>query len=355
MTVYIGGKGYPALIDSGSQINVLQKSIQEEHHLPLRYDGNHIVIGAGQHRTPLDGIIEFCEVRVGSITTNIHFFVQTKCGYAVLLGMPALNALCLSIDCFSGLATMVTKDKKLIQLQAVNPNDVAHTNTLDGSASGDSRSNTLQLSCNQQTIKLIDSGTWTNKPTTHHINTKSKSVAEKIRPTAVPSSSFVQQPLKTITYSRDPYATPLTPTPPAFTPTEKLTAERVDALHFGPTGFVNKEERNLLLHVLKLRINAIAFDKEDKLSLNPDYADPFVINLGPHTPWTDFRPPYAKADRSAAISLLQDQLRDGDLEYSDSPYVTSHFYVKKKDGSLRLIIDMRSANQYTIRDANIPP
>ncbi|KAE8224501.1 hypothetical protein CF326_g8022, partial [Tilletia indica] len=354
MTVFIGGKGYPALLDSASQINVMQRSVQEEHQLPLRYDGKHIVIGAGQQQTPLDGIIEFCEVRVGSVVANIHFFVQARCGYAVLLGMPALNSLCLSIDCSSGLATLVTRDKKLVQLQAVDTSDPAHTNTLNGSASGDTHSNALTFCCNQHKVKLIKSGTWTNKVTTHHVNTKRKLVADKILPTAAPSSSFVHQPLRPITYTRDPYSSPLTPTPPPFCPTEKLTIDRVESLHFGPKDFINIEERNLLLHVLKIRSDALAFDKQDKRYLSPEIADPYYINTIPHASWTDFTPSYPKADRSAAIALLQDQLRDGDLEYSQSPYVTSHFYVKKKDGSLRLIIDMRSANAYTIRDANIP-
>ncbi|KAE8236273.1 hypothetical protein A4X13_0g9205, partial [Tilletia indica] len=190
---------------------------------------------------------------------------------------------------------------------------------------------------------------------TYHLNTKRKSVEDKIRPTAAPSSAFVHQPLRPITFTRDPYLTPLNPQPPPFTYTSKLTEERIKNLHFGPDDFINVEERNLLLHVLKLRSDAIAFDKQDKRFLSEDIAPPFVINTIPHTPWTDFTPTYPKADRSNAIALLKDQIRDGDLEYSESPYVTSHFFVKKKDNSLRLIIDMRSANSFTIRDANIPP
>ncbi|CAD6951324.1 unnamed protein product, partial [Tilletia controversa] len=131
--------------------------------------------------------------------------------------------------------------------------------------------------------------------------------------------------------------------------------ERINSLSFGPLEFINDEERNLLLHVITLCQKAIAFDKKDKRSLNPAYTDPFVINLSKHEPWTDPSPPYPRSDREAAIRLLKEQLRDGDLEPSTSPYVTSQFFVKKKNGDLRMIIDMRTANQYTVRDANIPP
>ncbi|KAE8216759.1 hypothetical protein CF326_g9667, partial [Tilletia indica] len=42
-------------------------------------------------------------------------------------------------------------------------------------------------------------------------------------------------------------------------------------------------------------------------------------------------------------------------EYSDSPYSTAHFFIRKSNGTYRMIIDMRSANAISIRDANIPP
>ncbi|KAE8181443.1 hypothetical protein CF336_g8918, partial [Tilletia laevis] len=286
---------------------------------------------------------------------TVHFIVQEKCGYDILLGMPALNALRNSIDCVSGNATMTTDDNKIVELQVVDPDDPAHTDTLEGAGHlrTKAEANHLQLQVNQH--RLVSSGAWTTTPMTHHINTKRKSVEDKVRPTAVPSSNFVHQTLRTIQYDRDPYNTPLTANVPPFRPAEKLTMERINSLSFGPLEFINDEERNLLLHVITLCQKAIAFDKKDKRSLNPAYTDPFVINLSKHEPWTDPSPPYPRSDREAAIRLLKEQLRDGDLEPSTSPYVTSQFFVKKKNGDLRMIIDMRTANQYTVRDANIPP
>ncbi|KAE8238641.1 hypothetical protein A4X06_0g8679, partial [Tilletia controversa] len=250
---------------------------------------------------------------------------------------------------------MTTDDNKIVELQVVDPDDPAHTDTLEGAGHlrTKAEANHLQLQVNQH--RLVSSGAWTTTPMTHHINTKRKSVEDKVRPTAVPSSNFVHQTLRTIQYDRDPYNTPLTANVPPFRPAEKLTMERINSLSFGPLEFINDEERNLLLHVITLCQKAIAFDKKDKRSLNPAYTDPFVINLSKHEPWTDPSPPYPRSDREAAIRLLKEQLRDGDLEPSTSPYVTSQFFVKKKNGDLRMIIDMRTANQYTVRDANIPP
>ncbi|KAE8230174.1 hypothetical protein CF326_g4831 [Tilletia indica] len=54
-------------------------------------------------------------------------------------------------------------------------------------------------------------------------------------------------------------------------------------------------------------------------------------------------------------AIYNDQLRNADLEPSDSPYVTPHFFVEKKNGTLRKVVDLTQLNRVTIRDANIPP
>ncbi|KAE8212630.1 hypothetical protein CF319_g9243 [Tilletia indica] len=87
--VSIKGRQYIALLDSGSQINVLKSSIRDELNLPLRYDGRHVVIGAGQQKTRLDGICEATPVALASMTEPLHLWVQQRCGYDLILGMPA--------------------------------------------------------------------------------------------------------------------------------------------------------------------------------------------------------------------------------------------------------------------------
>ena len=67
--------------------------------------------------------------------------------------------------------------------------------------------------------------------------------------------------------SRDPYATPLTPHPLSYTPTSKVTAERLEMMNFGGEHWLSKEERKLMLHVVVLREKAIAFcEAETRIS-----------------------------------------------------------------------------------------
>lgn len=56
----------------------------------------------------------------------------------------------------------------------------------------------------------------------------------------------------------------LTPHPPEFTPTAKVTAERMDSLHLNPTGFLWPEEVKLVQLVIVLNEKAIAFDKSER-------------------------------------------------------------------------------------------
>lgn len=64
---------------------------------------------------------------------------------------------------------------------------------------------------------------------------KYKSTLKKIKPVNQPMPLSLNPPLSRPPLSRDPYATPFTPFPPSFTPTSKITQERLDLINFGPT------------------------------------------------------------------------------------------------------------------------
>ena len=71
-------------------------------------------------------------------------------------------------------------------------------------------------------------------------------------------------PLCTPPLSRDPYRTPLTPFPPEFIPTLKITGERLKVVNFGPPGWLPKEELKLLKYFIKLRQGSLAFSAEER-------------------------------------------------------------------------------------------
>ena len=58
-------------------------------------------------------------------------------------------------------------------------------------------------------------------------STKYKSVLKKIKPINVPMPQGINPPLQQPPLSRDPYLTPLTPHPPEFSPTLKITEEKL--------------------------------------------------------------------------------------------------------------------------------
>ena len=88
-------------------------------------------------------------------------------------------------------------------------------------------------------------------------------------------------------FPEDPLATllPLTPRPPDFIPTKKLTAERLEFMHINADGFLWPEEEKLFAHILKLNEAALAFDESERGNFREDYFSPYIIPILPHEPW----------------------------------------------------------------------
>ena len=79
--------------------------------------------------------------------------------------------------------------------------------------------------------------------------------------------------------------TPLTPLPPDFIPTKKLTKERLALMKLNPDGFLWPEEENFFAHVMKLNEVALAFDESERGNFCSDYFSPYIILVLPHEPW----------------------------------------------------------------------
>jgi hypothetical protein len=104
---------------------------------------------------------------------------------------------------------------------------------------------------------------------------KYKSTTKKIKPVNEPMPQNLNPPFCTPPLSRDPYIeTPLTPFPPAFTPTSKITEERLKVVNFGPPGWLSEEELKLMKHVIKLRQGGLAFSAEERGFLKHSYGKP---------------------------------------------------------------------------------
>ncbi|KAE8218424.1 hypothetical protein CF319_g7702 [Tilletia indica] len=286
--ITIGKYVVNALLDTGSQINIIDHELHADLDLPLRFDGKHKVVGAGQHSSSLSGIAESIPVTVGSVVTRLHFWVHKKSNYGAVIGMPGLRALGFVIDCTRHYVTMRTPDGVKIRIPAISPTDPATKTYLGppppviGRDDESSDSEEEIVGMHRVNHLRLESTDWSMKPLQYHFNTKRKNVAEKVKALPIPSSWPTAAPLRRPPFERDPFLTPLTPWPPPFQPTEKLTEERMEQISFGPPGFLNEAETNLLKWCLSLREKALAFCNAEKGLLSAEYADPIRIELVDH-------------------------------------------------------------------------
>ena len=89
--------------------------------------------------------------------------------------------------------------------------------------------------------------------------------------------------------------------------------------------------------------------------LHPEIEPPVVIHTVPHSPWQQQNLRLPKAMQEAATAIVKDKLESGTLEFSQGPYRSRYFLVRKKDGNWRLINDVQALNKVTIRDSGMPP
>ncbi|KAK4699062.1 hypothetical protein P7C70_g7204, partial [Phenoliferia sp. Uapishka_3] len=190
------------------------------------------------------------------------------------------------------------------------------------------------------------------------VNAKYKPVAKKVRPVNIPEdtknnrldTAWIRPPL-----SRDPYNTPLSPHMPEFVPGGKLTQDRIDMIDFGPADFLQPQEKNLILMVLRIRENALAFCDDERGRLKDGWNPPFYFPTIPHEPWQEKPNSIPRALRDDVVLLLKERMRTGIYEPSRSPYSSKWFVVLKKNGKLRVIHDYQKLNSITLRDSGMPP
>ncbi|CAH7670835.1 hypothetical protein PPACK8108_LOCUS5573 [Phakopsora pachyrhizi] len=148
-----------------------------------------------------------------------------------------------------------------------------HITWVEEDKSGESSSSNLEEDTEYQWENLKEWHFWS-------CVAKYKSVLKKIKPVnkATPQSLnplLVRPPL-----TRNPYKTPITPNPPEFKATSKVTEERLKMINFGPEGWLLEEELQLMKHIIVLREKAIAFCKEERGLLKTSYGLPYIIPVG---------------------------------------------------------------------------
>ncbi|KIY60739.1 hypothetical protein CYLTODRAFT_324351, partial [Cylindrobasidium torrendii FP15055 ss-10] len=156
------------------------------------------------------------------------------------------------------------------------------------------------------------------------VDRKANPVAATLPEDAKVKRRFPENPLDTLP--------PLSPHPPDFLPTKRLTHERLASLGVLDNQFLLPEERRLAVHVLALNADAIAFDPEERGTFRDDYISPAVIPLVEHEPWARKSFPIPPGIRDEVHRQIDEKIRLGLLEPSDSSYRTQWFCVAKKNG-----------------------
>lgn len=87
--------------------------------------------------------------------------------------------------------------------------------------------------------------------------------------------------------------------------------------------------------------------------LNLDVHPPVKIRLKEHTPWRAKTIPLGPR-REAAVKILSDMVDNQQLEYSDANYRNPWFLIPKKDGSFRMLTDLRELNKHVELEGGHP-
>ena len=183
---------------------------------------------------------------------------------------------------------------------------------------------------------------------------KYKKVEDRIRPVpaVMPEDVKVRR-----VFPEDPLMNlPVLPThPPEFSPTPKVTQERMDKLGIDDNKDLTDEEKRLLKHVLVINQRSIAFTEDERGTFRGDYFSDYQIPVTSHVPWMDKNIPLPPGHRDKIIEMLREKMGAGVYEKAQSSYRSRWFCVQKKNGELRMVHDLQKLNGVTIRDSGVPP
>lgn len=187
----------------------------------------------------------------------------------------------------------------------------------------------------------------------------SKKVYKKVANRTKPVATTLPEKFRIIRrIPSDPLADlPTLPThPPAFTPGERYTEERMKQQNINPDGFLTEEEEKLVHHLIRIHEKGFAWSEQEKGKFSNDYFDPVIIPTIEHVPWVLRNIPIPPGKYNEIVKIIKDKISSGVYEPSNSSYRSRWFCVFKKDGkSLRIVHDLQPLNAVTVKDSAQPP
>jgi len=130
--VKLGGLDDPilALVDHGSEINIMSRDVYEKGKWPIDTDHGWIMRAANTGRTRLYGACPAVPTKIGDVEVEQNFFVQNLSAYPVLLGQPFITASRMEtkvLDDGSHYARIRSVDgRKSVQFLTVKPDNERH-------------------------------------------------------------------------------------------------------------------------------------------------------------------------------------------------------------------------------------
>jgi len=181
-----------------------------------------------------------------------------------------------------------------------------------------------------------------------------KRVDKKIHPvsTSFPTDCYVRREIP-----QDPLLTllPLPYNPPPFTPTKRITEERMKELKVNSIGFLSPEEETLFQWIMTTNEMGIAFEDAERGTLKESYFSPYIIPMVPHVPWEHKNIAIPPGLLERVLDVIKLKITAEVYEQSQSSYRSRWFVVLKKNGKLRIVHDLQPLNAISVRDAGMLP
>ncbi|KAK0520258.1 hypothetical protein OC834_007103, partial [Tilletia horrida] len=122
---HIQGRILKALVDTGSEIDMVSPDVVRAARVPVRKDGKHRVVGINNQPEKLSGLVEGFQLTVGGISAQLHVWIRDCLGYDVLIGMPGIRqwGMTIKMKGEQGHIEMVGPDGVRVKIQALRLED----------------------------------------------------------------------------------------------------------------------------------------------------------------------------------------------------------------------------------------
>ncbi|KAL3700490.1 hypothetical protein R1sor_018512 [Riccia sorocarpa] len=402
-----------ALIDHGSEINIVSKSLYEKGRWPIDTDHNWMIRVANSTLGKLFGACPGVKVKIGDVVVEQNLFVHDATSYPVVLGQPFITAVRMEtkvMDDGSTYAKIRSKDSlHNVQFLTIPANHERNKDQLrrkplprfeeclEGGFAVHSSVKVLPrrerkrlqkiqkelvlcgvLDCDEKIEGVYEELGWDDSLSElasigdeyedKVVQIHSRELYSLVETFRAPEV-LVETKYKTVAKKVKPMAASLPED--AKKQTEQVSRERslrdakkvghkftettLDALKIGVDGSLLPGEKLQFREMLKNHGKAFAFKPAEIGCVDPNVVTPMIIFTVPHIPW-DLRPILVpRAHLPKLIELLKEKMDMRILEPSFAPYSSRWFIVPKKTGSLRFIQDMQPVNGVTIRNAGVGP